>query len=126
MSTIAKTAAISTATTDLTMVRGDTPTFAVVVTRGDTVVDITDATFKFTARRAYGDDAAVFTRTSVAGITITDATAGKCKVVLQSADTTGLPAATTVLVYDLQITEDDGTVSTVAQGKLTVTPDVSV
>lgn len=111
---------------DLSMTRGDTPTFDLTITdaAGD-AVDLTDATIAFTAKRSIADSATVFQKTVGSGVTVTNAAGGLASVLLAAGDTTALPDRTIALHYDVEVVESDGTKTTVASGLLTVSPDVN-
>lgn len=112
-------------TTELSMTRGDSATFTSVVTRSGAAVNLTAGTVWFTAkyRASDADAAAVFQKLTGAGVT-GDA-GGTVTVTLSPADTAGLPAYPTTLVWDLQLRESDGRITTVDMGTLTVAGDVT-
>lgn len=116
----------------LTRTRGDTIRLLVTATRPDEAgvdqpVDLTGATLTFTAKLKITDaDDAVTTiqKTTGAGIEVLAADEGTAVVTLEPEDTEGLLVKTTYLA-DVQLDESDGTRTTVASGKLIVTPDVT-
>lgn len=110
---------------DLDAVRGDTNEYEVAVTRDAAVLDLQGATLKFTVKRDLGDaDAdAVFQKAIGTGITVTDAPNGACTLTIDPADTSALPAPR-AFHYDLELTESDGRVTTVAIGLLRLAADV--
>jgi carbon monoxide dehydrogenase subunit G len=113
--------------TALSMTRGDDESFDVVVkTKAGVVVDITGMDLRFTAKRRVSDtDAqAVISKTTGAGITTTSAVNGAARIDVEAADTTAL-TATTRLTWDLQGTDETGTVRTLARGGLRIEADVS-
>ena len=116
------------ATVDLGMYRGDTALFPFAVTDSTGAYNIAGATFWFTAKKTPCDTdaSAVFQKTLADGITVTNAAAGLGQVELAEADTSSLACSRTVLFYDLQMKTSTGKVYTVAAGKLTVNPDVTV
>jgi uncharacterized protein YbjT (DUF2867 family) len=114
---------------DLTMIRGDSKTFAVSLrdVAGD-AIDLTGASVTMTAKEAYTDlDAsATFQKTISDGITVLDEDTGVIQVELEPADTTSLDGKKTRLYYDIQVEGSDGKVTTAVRGKLIVHPDVTI
>jgi hypothetical protein len=112
------------------MTRGDTYTFDVTITRSSSPVDLTGASFWCTAKNSLADDDvdAVFQKTLSSGIAVVGAAAnGKIRVTIAATDTATLShTATTALQIDVQMKESTNQVTTVAQGTLTVTPDVTL
>ena len=108
---------------DLDAVRGDTNEYEVAVTRDAAVLDLQGATLKFTVKRDLGDADAVFQKAIWTGITVTDAPNGACTLTIDPADTSALPAPR-AFHYDLELTESDGRVTTVAIGLLRLAADV--
>lgn len=108
----------------LRMVRGDGRTFTITITdaAGD-AVDISDATLAFTARRSYGGSA-VIEKVSGDGIEPGVGT-GVASLVLDPADTSGLPAAVTDLLWDVEVTDALGVPQTTTRGVLRIDPDLS-
>jgi hypothetical protein len=115
---------------DLEAVRGDTNEYDLTITRGlmpDGVtprpVNLTGAVLKLTVKRSADDTAPLVQLTVGAGITIdADPTTGKCTAVIAPAVFAGVPARS--FLYDVELTE--GTrVTTVAEGRLRLTADVS-
>lgn len=80
-------------------------------------------TLQFTLRKQFGDAAALVTKTTGAGITITDAANGVFKVTVASADTAGLDLR--AYVYDIQRT-DTGSRTVLTIGNLTLLPEVAL
>ena len=118
--------------TDLQLIRGDHRTLQVVVTdTDDQPLDLTGATLRWTAKRNLevdDDEADIRKSTEVGeggGITVTNPAAGQAEVSLVPADTASLPPQPLRLLYDLQLTEPDGTVTTVASGTAQVRPDIT-
>lgn len=115
----------------LAMIRGDNRTFTVTIS-GLSASGLTGATLYFTAKRDIqdADSIAVFKKNSTTGqgITITQngdlVNPGIASVAVLPADTTGLPAYTTVLQWDCVMVDSGGVHTTVAIGSLSVTPDV--
>jgi hypothetical protein len=110
---------------DLTAVRGDTNEYDVTVTRDGSALDLTGATLKFTAKRSMDDSdlQAVFQKTIGSGIVVTDEPGGLATLTVDPADTSSLPAPRS-FHYDLELTESDGRVTTVAIGQLRLSADV--
>jgi hypothetical protein len=110
--------------TTLRMTRGDDRTFTVTITdSAGAVVDISEATLVWTARRSFGG-AAVIEKATDAGITAGETT-GQATLAIDAADTIALPAAVTDLVWDLAVTDTADKVQTPLRGVLRVDPDVS-
>lgn len=110
---------------DLDAVRGDTNKYDVTVTRDGAALDLTGATLKFTVKRSLDDaDAdAVFQKAIGTGIVVDDVAGGLATLTVAPADTSALPAPRS-FHYDLQLTESDGRVTTVAIGSLRLSADV--
>lgn len=116
---------------DHLMTRGDSATIVLTVVDGaGAPLDLTGKTLIFTAKRAVVDpDPGVFQKRTGAGIAIrspqSGATKGVADVAILPADTAGLPAYRTTLIYDAELV-DGGAVSTLETGTLTVAPDVTL
>lgn len=115
---------------DLSMIRGDSKTFALSLTdaAGDPL-DLTGCTVWITAKEAYTDTDAAATfqhSTDDGNITILDEDTGVIAVDIDPADTTDLDGKTTRLVYDIQVEDGVGKVTTPVRGKLVVRPDVTI
>lgn len=120
---------------DITIVRGDTKTWTLTLTRGSSPVPFPSTApgtkFWFTAKSSLlnPDDQAVIAIDSVGSfttgsITIISTTLGTASLTLFPPATINLIPPVT-LQYDIQLKETDGTVSTVAVGTLAVTPDAT-
>lgn len=109
-------------------VRGDTNKWDFQVLISGAAVNISDFTFRFTAKYAQDDaDAdAVFTCTNIDGITLTAPTNGELRVLATPAKTNVLALHDTDLFYDLQYVDAAGEVHTVAMGTLQVRCDISL
>lgn len=112
---------------DLEMTRGDTRRWLLTFS-----VDLTGAKIWFTAKRALSDAdgaALIALSSGTSAITITDAAAGQCTLVIPPAATAGVatpsPSQPLSLVYDIQIRESDGTITTVQRGNLRIKADVT-
>lgn len=117
--------------TALSMTRGDSATFQVSIS-GLTSSGLTGCTLYFTAKRDISDtdaNAQFQKSTTGGGITVTQAgnatTPGIANVALVPADTSSLAAYVVVLQWDCALVDASGNHTTVAQGTLTVTPDVT-
>jgi hypothetical protein len=104
---------------DLEMFRGNDRTFTLTVARDGRAVDLTGATLRWKARKSVKDlDAdAVINKATGNGITITDPPNGIVDLTLLSADTKSLPAPL-ALIYEFEVTEASGAVSTPTIGVL--------
>lgn len=113
---------------NLRMFRGDTRILeATVVDSAGATVDISGADLRWTAKRKLGDlDAdAVIIKTSVDGIDLVGGgTTGELTITLDPEDTDDL-LKTTTLLWDLQVTDGIGQVTTVDNGRLRIESDVS-
>lgn len=111
--------------TDLTMYRGDTGRWPFAVAEDGSATNLTGGSLVFTVKRAYTDSGYVIRRTIGDGITVTSASGGSIVVSLPPSATADLPPYPSQFVWDLQLTEADGDVWTVARGNLFVEPDVT-
>ncbi len=119
---------MSSITTDLSIVRGDSASLLVTVgSLGSSGLNaFSDA--RFTAKRdvADGDALAVISKRLASGIAITTvgdgSTNGVLTVSLAPADTQALPPYPVVLSYDVRLYDSGGDAYTVAQGALTIGP----
>lgn len=111
---------------NIAIVRGDTAVLDVAITRSGSPVDLTGATLWFTAKRAKSDpDAvAVIAKSTASGITVTSASGGTATITIDPDDTSDLTSAT-ALVFDVQLKESGGRITTVDSGTLRVTLDVT-
>lgn len=120
--------------TYLTIKRGDTNAFEFTLTRAGVAVNITDSSTKvwFTAKKLFADaDASAAirkgtTNTGLSGISITDGANGKYVVTIAPADTSSMSNDTNWFLFDTQVREASGTISTVASGRLAVMPDTTL
>jgi len=120
---------MSSVTTDLTVIRGDTGVLTVTVgSLGSSGLNAY-SDIRFSAKRDMGDadTAAIISKTLASGITITTVgnatTSGVLSVALAPADTAALPTGyTSTLQYDVRLYDAAGDAYTVAQGVLTVAP----
>ena len=78
---------------------------------------------QFTVRKKFGDATALVTKTTGAGITITDSVNGVFKITLAGADTAGLDL--TAYVYDIQRI-DSGSRTVLTIGNMTLLPEVAL
>jgi hypothetical protein len=100
--------------------RGDTARFTITVVRSGAAVNLTGAALLMHARRRASDAAPLLTKS----FTVLVAAAGTAEVTFLPADTVAF-TATERLVYDVQLTESNGDVSTVTSGTLFVVEDVT-
>ena len=114
-------------TVNLQIVKGDTPSFNLVITDaiGGAAIDLTGALLWMTAKKKFEDNdaAAIFQKTIGSGISITDAALGLAKVTLVANDTKALEGffrGRINLKYDIQLKTQAGQIFTVARGKLEV------
>lgn len=102
---------------DARFVQGDTQYFDVSVVDGDDEsVDLTDASIEY---QLTNDDITI-TKTVGDGITVTDAVAGECEIVLAPSDTSTLSR---LCSHSIEITDSNGDVSTVLDGTVYVELD---
>jgi hypothetical protein len=100
--------------------QGEDVTLTVTMTPA---TNITGWTLRFSLKKQYADAAALITKSSGAGLTITDAANGVFKVTLTSADSAALDLGN--YVYDIQrIDSSSRTVLTI--GNLTILPQVGL
>lgn len=113
---------------DIDITRGDTPVFLM-----DFTADLTGAKIWFTAKRAFSDadGAALIALSSPSsGVTILSVgPPGQARIRIPASSTQSLtvpaPPQPLRLVYDIQLLEADGTVTTVQQGNLNIRGDVT-
>lgn len=117
--------------TSLKMTRGDSKTLRFTVSNLPPT-GLEGYTFWFTAKLqvADADGAAVFQKTSAHSdftvVTVgSDTVPGVVTVQLQPADTASQPDYVVVLLWDFQVEESTGYVTTADSGTLTITPDVT-
>lgn len=114
---------------NLDMYRGDKRTWTITVTQAGDKFDLTGSTIWFTAKKKYADadSAAIIARsTTNGGIVLTDPTKGVAEVTTLTTETSGLTGNNrTILVYDVQLKDANGRITTVAYGDLIVKPDVT-
>lgn len=104
----------------LTGIRGDTIRFRVAVTRNSVPVNLTGATFRLGCKRWLSDTERLITITT---FTVDDVTSGVVLIDIPSEDTENF-IDTIDLNTDIQMTETDGSKTTVAYGILTILADV--
>lgn len=108
---------------DLTMIRGDTVVFQATFTDDlNAPVDDPGATYRMTGKNqlADPDSSEVFT------VTASQTGPGVADLIVQPSMTRPLPPVPTTLLYDVQVTETSGRITTIQFGTLTVIPDVSI
>ncbi len=114
---------------NLTMFRGDTPSFNLVITTDGAARNISTDSLRMTAKYSTydADNAAVFSKTIGSGITIVSGAGGTATVLLSKTDTNTLPGQIVTLFYDIQLSPSGNVpVFTIAWGTLTILPDVSI
>jgi hypothetical protein len=130
--------AATVAGSDITILRGDTTTIALTglgsltnrteiwfTTKNDLSLDDTTAVVQVseTGGLLYLNGASATTSTD-ASLTVSDANAGNLTIVLKASATKRLLAPNT-MKYDVQIRKTDGTITTLTQGGVVVTQDVT-
>lgn len=114
---------------DYKMTRGDSRTIITPLAdaAGDPI-DLTGCTVWFTAKALYtdADASATFQKSTADGITVVDEDTGVIQVDIDPEDTEDLDGVRTRLVYDIQVKDATGKVSTPQSGKLIVYPDVTI
>lgn len=120
--------------TNLSMWRGDTKVVQVTIS-GLTATGLTGYSYWFTAKNGVEDSdaSAVIQKTGSQAtpadfttvITGSDTVDGVITCIIDPADTTALPDYDSQLLYDVQVEDSDGNVTTVANGLLTVKVDVT-
>jgi hypothetical protein len=100
---------------DYTVVRGDSRTLELELTYADgTLPDLVDADISFIVD-------GLFTKT----VTDPDLSSGEAEITLDPDDTDGAPDVRVAYRYNVQVTQDDGTVLTPQSGLFIVLPDVT-
>ena len=113
------------------MYRGDTLKILLSVTRDGAKLDVTGAGFFFTAKSllSMADSAAEIrispTHTTQGSATITSATDGQVTVTLLPVATDSTADAGVTLLYDIQMVESGGAVTTLESGSLAIAADVT-
>lgn len=103
--------------------RGDTIKLRVPVTRDGVAVNITTATFRLTAKRWLNDTTPLIQKDNTAFTSAVPAS-GVTIATIDPADTIDFED-TTIIHVDVEMTEDDDRVTTVAKGTIIVSADVS-
>ena len=119
----------------LEMTRGDTRewSFAVLDASAAVVGLASHQSIRFTGKRSIADPdaSAIFAKSIASGATTgggftLDLAAGTGTVKLSPSDTSGLDDAIILLSFDLQFVDADANKYTIAAGRLTVRPDVTL
>jgi len=114
--------------TVLSAIRGDDETYELTITdRNDVPINLTGCLLWFTVKRDESEtDAQALAQKMIgAGITVVNAATGRADVRLAAADTASLSGKRAKLVWDCQIKDAAGLVSTVDSGALLVDADVT-
>lgn len=121
------TAPAEPAATHLRLYRGDTVELVLEVTVGGVPVDLTGGTLFFTLKTSPSDadNAALLSKVSGSGITVTDAAEGRAVVTLADTETLSLPLYT-VLHFDVQLKRHTGAIHTVQRGTILFEQHVTV
>lgn len=102
---------------NFTMTAGDTKTLVVSVTDAEgSAVNITGATIRWVCKRSLGKAASI-SKTTVLGISLTDAVNGQFTVTLNPSDTDDLAG---IFQHEVELTASDGTISTILSGTMKV------
>lgn len=113
--------------TDLSIRRGDNRTFTHTITRSAggvaAAVDLTGATLSFTVKTDAYTSTAVITKTIGSGITVSAPATGVAVTAILPANTSSLPPGTLDYVWELVLTEANGTVTTVDSGAFIISAD---
>ena len=113
----------------LTMYRGDSAQFTIIVEQDGQAVDLVGSKLWFTAKHQYAnkDNEAVMQLTTDpgGGIVLSTTVRGKALVTTSPLATRGFPDGDVALVYDVQMLDITGKITTVESGTLTVKPDVT-
>lgn len=113
------------------MFRGDSLSFDLALTNAQngSPLNLTDAKIWFTAKNNYVDPdnqaAIALDNAALGGITVTDVARGLARVDIAPIKTRSFPDGPVRVVYDVQVKDAAGFVTTVESGTLTVYPDVS-
>lgn len=115
---------------NLSWTRGDTVLIDLAFTQGGAPYDLTGATVKMVAKKDAndGDPGAVFSKSSaLTGIAIVSAVGGTATVTINPNDTVSLSSnGTSLLFFDVQVTDSGGGVHTAASGSIIIYPDIAV
>lgn len=109
--------------------RGDDEIYELTLKQRDgTALNLTGVSIWFTVKRSHEetDVQAIVRKTVGSGITIVNAAIGRADVRILAADLASLPPRRTTLVWDCQVRDAAGFVSTVDRGQLVVDPDVTI
>lgn len=119
---------MATVTVDLQMTRGDTLKFDGTLTPGTGQSFTTPVqSLSLSAKRKYSDGTVVFEKTLLSTMVIVSQSSSSINYSgkIEPIDTSVLTAKDGKLLYDLQLVEADGTVSTPVGGELKILPDVT-
>lgn len=107
---------------DLWIFRGDDKQFSLAVLQDGVAKNITGSTLKWIAKRASSDPdaAAVLSKDTPSGITVTSALAGLAVLTLAKADTLTLSNRDQWLYWDLYEVEGNGATHTLLTGRIQI------
>ena len=106
----------------LNEMRGDTIKLQITVTRGGEALNLTGATFKFTARK-WKSGSALIEKDNTA-FAVASPASGVAILTIDPADTESI-TEDVKLYCDVEMTESDGVVTTVAEGTIDLKYDIS-
>jgi hypothetical protein len=107
------------------MTRGDDATFVIVAVDAlNKPVNLSGATLRFTAKKSRTDAVPTLSKSTGSGITHTDPANGQAELTFVPADTSSLYAPI-ALIFDVQLTEGTGKVSTIILGVLQIGADIT-
>jgi hypothetical protein len=114
---------------DLTITRGDDPIFDLYLATTSGAADLAGVDLWFTAKESVydADVDAVIQKVIGSGITVVNESGGIVTISIDHADTVNLRARYlgTPLVWDVQLKDAIGDIQTVANGTLTIEPDIT-
>jgi hypothetical protein len=110
----------------LSMTRGDSAVFTVVLTDASgEPLDLAETELTFTVKRSAFDADALIQKTVGAGITVTDESAGVATITLEPGDTADIDVRGPSLRWDVQI-DSGGDIRTPLSGRLAIAADITL
>ena len=112
---------------NMTIHRGDDKVWTLTVKDKSTglVVDIsTVIDIVLTVRPSLGG-ATFILKNLAGGVALTDPTNGVAEITIDAADTSSLSVSSHEYIFDVEVTNNDSTIETIAEGKFLVLPDVT-